>query len=115
MAVNALPALAEARGHLAEEIARLRTVPADWRKREIMINAWLLSCGVADTIDDWLLDDRYDFSKAAALPGARLLLTPVDKALRLQRSLRGLMRWRDRWDDAPDDYLRRFVADLANL
>ena len=68
--LNAFPTLGEIVGHLGHDIERLDRLDEDWQRLEVMTNVFLLSCAVADTVDDYLHGDGYDFSKlTSAVPG----------------------------------------------
>src|SRR2546425_374130 len=114
--LNAFPTLGEIVGHLGQELERLPQLEEDWRRLEVMTNVFLLSCAVADTVDDYLHGDGYDFSKLTSAvpllgPGVRVL----DKILQTSRNLRALRakpvgRWRADWTTALGKFLSVFVA-----
>ena len=89
--LNTFPTLHEIVGHLGQELERLHQHEEDWRRLEMTTNVFLLSCAVADTVDDYLHGDGYDFSKLTSAvpllwPGVRVL----DKILQTSRNLRAL-------------------------
>src|SRR2546422_567015 len=114
--LNAFPTLGEIVGHLGQELERLPQLEEDWPRLEVMTNVFLLSCAVADTVDDYLHGDGYDFSKLTSAvpllgPGVRVL----DKILQASQNLRALRarpvrRWRAEWTTALGEFLSVFVA-----
>jgi hydroxymethylpyrimidine pyrophosphatase-like HAD family hydrolase len=119
-AVNALPTVAEGVALLSGEIRRLRQVPRDWRMREVMTNIWLLACGISSSIDDWLSGERYDFSKARAIPLAGRFAKPIEKGLARWASRRVLnqqktLHWRGEWESAIATYCLCLVRELSEV
>jgi len=114
--LNTFPTLHEIVGHLGQELERLHQQEEDWRRLEVMTNVFLLSCAVADTVDDHLHGDGYDFSKLTSAvpllgPGVRVL----DKVLHASRKVRAVRarpvrRWREEWTAALGKFLSVFVA-----
>jgi hydroxymethylpyrimidine pyrophosphatase-like HAD family hydrolase len=104
--LNAFPTLAEVVGHLREEINKLDQLDDTWRRTEVMVNIFLLSCAISDAADDYLLGRRYDFLRAARVfRPARLIAAPMRAAAALGSAARAkmlsrLMRWRDGWETA---------------
>src|SRR5437588_753470 len=114
--LNAFPRLREVIGFLKGELLRLDEVGEDWQRAEVMTNVFLFSCAIADTVDDYMLGERFDFSQAAAAapplgPGLRAL-DAVSRALGRvrERRLGRLRAWRDAWGDAVEAFLRVLVA-----
>src|SRR5437588_1444210 len=114
--LNAFPRLREVIGFLKGELLRLDEVGEDWQRAEVMTNVVLFSCAIADTVDDYMLGERFDFSQAAAAapplgPGLRAL-DAVSRALGRvrERRLGRLRAWRDAWGDAVEAFLRVLVA-----
>src|SRR2546425_5445666 len=103
--LDAFPTVADLRGRLRGELKGLQEVSDDWRRDEVLCNVFLLSCALADSVDDHLAGDRYDLSQAAALlPALDYLARAVDRlvaeARRLRAArLRGLRRWRGAWGE----------------
>src|SRR5215471_16484968 len=62
--VNAFPTVAEVITHIRTELERLPLIEEEWSRAEVMLNIFLLSCALSDTIDDYLLGTRYSFSQA---------------------------------------------------
>lgn len=117
--LNVFPRIRDIVGFLSAETALLDQLPADWRFDEARANVFLLACAISDTVDEWLLGDRYDFSKiSGVVPGAGLVLKPVGAALAFSarvRTLRArrLQQWREEWELALGDYLLTLVAGPA--
>lgn len=104
--VNAFLTVDELCRRLRDELHAWPTMPCDWRRQEVLTNVFLLSCALADSVDDYLAGDGYDFSRAAAvLPGIHRLVRVADTVLAAARAARGwrferLRRWREEWDAA---------------
>ena len=120
--VNAFPTIREITQHLRGEIDRLERTETDWPQREVATNIYLLSCAISDTIDDYLLGTRYDFSTISDfLPVAGRLIVkafqPIDTQQRNFRSwrLRPLHRWRRSWEEAVNEFLRSFLSGRATI
>src|SRR5713226_4559676 len=60
--LNACPTIQEVIEHLRQELSRLDEMEEDWQRTEVMTNVFLLSCAITDTVDKYLLGERYDFS-----------------------------------------------------
>jgi len=115
--LDAFPTVGEVTHRLRGELSRLEEAPEEWQREEVVANIFLLSCAVADTVDDYLVGDGYDFSQAAAfLPPLRPLTSIVERLLEAGRShrarrLRGLRAWRAAWGSALDGFLQAGVVD----
>ncbi len=114
--LNAFPTVGELADYLHRELARLDEVGEEWHRAEVMTNVFLLSCAIADTVDDYLLGDGYDFSLVATLlpalgPGVRAagVLPRVWRNVR-QLRLRPLREWRETWAPAFHELLKLFAA-----
>src|SRR5207245_1234481 len=93
--LDAFPTVADLRTRLRGELKDLQEVSDDWRRDEVLCNVFLLSCALADSVDDHLAGDRYDFSQAAALlpaRGPRRFPLPGSEPLRRPRTDRPLRR-----------------------
>ena len=115
-AVNAFPTVDELCRRLRDELHDWPTTPCDWRRHEVLTNIFLLSCALADSVDDYLTGDGYDFSQAAAvLPGIHRLVRAADTVIAAVRAVRAwrlgrLRGWREEWDAAIHAFA---VASLA--
>jgi len=116
-ALNVFPSVSDLKQSLQSEIQHLQSVPADWRRAEVVTNIFLLSCSLTGAVDDYLLGRRYDFGKAAAKlprPFASLLsaasaVTSLVQKMR-ERRLHHLQLWRQKWDAAVSDFLQVFFT-----
>ena len=114
--LDVFPAVRDVRLHLLRELSTLDEPQDDWRRQEMAINVFLLSCAIADAADDFLAGPGYDFSRAVAvLPILRPVTSLVERVLDARRSLRtrwlGPVRaWRAAWGSALDDFLQRWLA-----
>ncbi|HYK81563.1 MAG TPA: HAD hydrolase family protein [Gemmatimonadales bacterium] len=89
---------------LDRELERAVRLPSGWQQQECALNAYLLACGVACTVDDYLgggvpeltaLAERFPRRRRAiAALGALLGLSRAARTAIRDRSLR---RWRARW------------------
>jgi hypoxanthine phosphoribosyltransferase len=109
-AINAAPSFKELVDFLRRELTRIDVVARGWQAVEVVNNIYLLCCAISDVADDWLLSDRYDFSRARGFFPARLALAPLEKFLALRQSLvvRRLEKfepWRKKWEVAVDGFL----------
>lgn len=115
--LNALPTLREVVQHLHEELTRMDNPQEDWQRAEVMTNVFLLSCAIADTVDDHMLGARFDFSRATAVApaldpvvwAAEVLLMAVRRAREWR--LGRVYKWREAWGAGVVEFLKLFVAD----
>jgi hydroxymethylpyrimidine pyrophosphatase-like HAD family hydrolase len=115
--LNAFPTLREVREHLRREVRAVDELDDGWQHAEAVTNVFLLSCAIADTVDDFLLGARFDFSKATtAIPalgpllrGAEALLMAYQRAR--ERRLGALRRWRETWGARVEAFLRVGVVE----
>ncbi len=98
--LNAFPTIREVVHHLSEELDKLDRAQEGWQQSEVTTNIFLLSCTIMDAVDDYLVGNRYDFSKISQLlPLARPGVQAVEKLLDATGRLRTawlfrLHRWR---------------------
>jgi trehalose-6-phosphatase/adenine/guanine phosphoribosyltransferase-like PRPP-binding protein len=115
--LNIFPTVKEIRGYLQGELARLEVVTEDWQRNEVATNIFLLSCALTQTVDDYLLGKRYDFTKAVATaPMLARVVPTVELGLRLgqrvrELSLNRLHDWRQRWDAGVIEFTQVLLAD----
>ena len=77
--LNAYPTLHEVVPLLRQHLNRLDDFDGGWQRAEVMTNVFLLSCAIMDTVDDYLLGERFDFSAVAAVvPGTGPILRAGD-------------------------------------
>jgi len=116
-ALNVFPTIHEIRGHLQEELARIEVESEDWQRNEVATNIFLLSCAIAQGVDDYLLGKRYDFTKAVEkVPTLAHVVPAVELVLELRQKVRelGLRRlhdWRQHWGAGIIEFTRTFLAD----
>ena len=114
--LNAYPTLHEVVPLLRQHLNRLDDFDGGWQRAEVMTNVFLLSCAIMDTVDDYLLGERFDFSAVAAVvPGTGPILRAADVALKAVQAtrewrLRRLHAWRRAWGEGVQDFLKIFVA-----
>ncbi len=115
--LNAFPPLREVIRHLRRDLSRMDDLDEEWQRAEVMTNVFLLSCAIADTVDDYLLGARFDFSQATAVaPALGPVLRAVERGLRAVQKAREwrlnhVRTWREAWGAAVEDFLRVFIAD----
>src|SRR3954467_1482456 len=61
--LNPFLTIPEATDRIYSELSRLVGQMPDWQKSEIRLNVVLLACLVSDTVDDYLVGSKYDFSQ----------------------------------------------------
>ena len=118
--LNVFPTVREVVHHLRRELSRLDAPGGDWQRGEVMTNVYLLSCAIADTVDDYVVGERFDFSQAAAVvPAIGPGLRAAEVALRaVQRAREGRLghvrKWRVAWGEGLEAFLKVFVAGEAS-
>ncbi|MGE0453572.1 MAG: HAD hydrolase family protein [Vicinamibacteria bacterium] len=114
--LDAFPSVGQARARLRGQLALLGDTHDDWRRDEIVRSVFLLACAVADSTDDHLAGETWDFSQAVAVvPALDLparLAARIDRAARRWRSARlaALASWRDAWGAATRAFLQASLA-----
>jgi haloacid dehalogenase-like hydrolase len=113
--LDAFPTVQDVRRRLLGELESLPEPQLGWQGDEAAANVYLLSCALADSTDDHLAGERYDFSAATSrLP----LLRPLTRALEpllaagrfwRARRLRALGAWRESWGSALDAVLQAWL------
>jgi hydroxymethylpyrimidine pyrophosphatase-like HAD family hydrolase len=115
--LNVFPTVKEIRGHLQRELIRLDEVTEDWQRNEVATNIFLLSCAITQAVDDYLLGERFDFSKAVkAMPMLRRVAALVETILSFGQQFRELTlgrlhHWKQRWTAAVVDFTCVFQSD----
>src|SRR5882672_8715279 len=108
--LNPFPTISELLGRLHRELRQVTAADEIWHRAEATTNVLLMSCAVADTIDDYLPGVRYDPAKAiAVVPSAWPVARAVDGLLGVWRRARmwrrrGLARWRRDWGIAIEEF-----------
>lgn len=114
--LDAFPTVAELKRRLSRELSALEEVDEGWPRDEVQRNVFLLSCALADSVDDHLAGEGYDFSQAeGALPPVRHVTRTLQSVLGVGRRhhqwrLRRLRAWREAWSSALDAFLRASLA-----
>lgn len=117
--LNAFPTIREVVRYLSEELDKLDRVQEGWQQSEVTTNVFLLSCAILDAVDDYLVGNRYDFSKISQLlPLARHGVQAVEKLLDAAGRFRTawlfrLHRWRGVWAAAVTEFLRHSLIVAA--
>lgn len=114
--LNVVPTIREIAQHLRQELTRLDESSAGWQRTEIMTNVFLLSCAIADTVDDYVVGVRFDFSIASGIiPGigpAVRAAEVMQNAMQRTRewTLDRVRTWRAAWGASVVEFLKVFVA-----
>ena len=114
--LDAFPPAGEVRDRLRGELTSLGEVDEGWPRGEVLSNVFLLSCALADTVDDYLAGEAYDFSQAVTvLPWLRPATRALERLLGAGQQhrgwrLRSVRGWRARWGPALDAFLQASVA-----
>jgi hydroxymethylpyrimidine pyrophosphatase-like HAD family hydrolase len=103
----------EAIAHLRDEIDRLAIVPRGWQRGEVVTNVFLLSCGLLNSVDEYLRGPGLRLPwRLAGMPlgrGARWVADNVVDGLR-PWSRAPVRRWRNGWLAGLNDFLSVVVA-----
>src|SRR5262245_35442176 len=75
--LDAFPTVREVSRRLRDELSRPGEELEGWQRVEVAINVFLLSCAVADAVDDYTAGERYDLAPAA-VPGLQVLTGAVE-------------------------------------
>ncbi len=109
--LNAFPTIRQVLVHLSEELSKLGHLGENWQQREVITNIFLLSCSVTDTIDDYIADNAYDFSKVSQIfPPAALVVDLLNRVFAVTRRIREarmwrLRAWREAWRSTVTEFL----------
>ena len=102
--LNPLLTLRDQLSRLGEELAYASQLAGGWQRDECVINVYLLVCGIACTVDDYLGPRAWDLTFIAErFPGLRSVVPIVRQLLSLPPALRQrigdhpVRRWRARW------------------
>lgn len=111
--LNPHPMVREAVDRLRDEIDGLASVPRGWQCGEAVTNVFLLSCGLLNSVDEYLRGPGLRLPwRVAAMPlgrGARWVADNVVDGLR-PRSRAPVRRWRNAWLAGLNDFLSAVVA-----
>jgi hydroxymethylpyrimidine pyrophosphatase-like HAD family hydrolase/orotate phosphoribosyltransferase len=115
-ALSIYPTVAESLERLRAELTRCEQQPAGWRRQECLVNIYLHCSAVADTADDYLAGNAYDFSKVALIPFSGVGIRAFNAGLKASRSVRrrrlaGLHRWRHDWRSSTLEYVRQSLLE----
>src|SRR5437867_7398008 len=114
--LNVCPTIHEVVENLRRELCRLDEVAEEWQRAEVMTNVFLLSCAITDSVDDYLLGERYDFAQiATVLPWTEPVVRTMEKLLNASRRVRErrlsrVRDWRERWGAGVVPFLRVLAA-----
>jgi len=100
----------EAINHVGEEIDKLANLPEGWQSAEVTTNIYLLSCGVLNCIEEYLLGGKLRLPKrlATTFP-ARAAGRFVEAVSVKPWSRRRVSRWRTKWLSSLNDFLSLMV------
>jgi len=104
---------------LGEELGRIELWDVLWQREESLINAYLLACAVACSVDDAQARSPRTLSAVSArFPALRSTVSGVERLLhepeRLSRlGSRTFLGWRREWDRSVDRLCDLLVADAA--
>jgi trehalose-6-phosphatase len=113
--LDVFPTVREVSRRLRDELSRTEEALEPWQREEVAVNAFLLSCALADAVDDYLAGETFDFSRAAVLPGLRAFTRGLEWLLDARRRYRarghkGLHRWRRAWGSAQVEFLQTWLG-----
>src|SRR5437867_3045939 len=115
--LNPLLTLDDQLRRLGEELEHAVSLSAGWQRDECAINVYLLACGVACTVDDYLGRRVWDLALVAerfprlgfATPTLRRLLD-LPHAVRKRIWDHPVRRWRERWGRCVDMACEQLVG-----
>jgi hydroxymethylpyrimidine pyrophosphatase-like HAD family hydrolase len=112
--INASPSLEDIIVNAREELSRCNMFQLAWCAAERLTNVFLLCCAISDIVDDWILGERYDFSKARLIPLGGVAIRPLEIGIGMAASVGARRRkrlelWRDDWETALETFLRGMV------
>jgi len=119
-ALNAFPTVLDMLGYLSAELDKVGGVKG-WAESEVLLNIFLLSCSITDTLDDFLAGSLYDLSKVRKfLPAVASVIKAGEAILNVPRRIRqrgssSLREWRSEWADAVTDYLQYAIVPVVPL
>ena len=114
-ALNAFPKVRDMLGYLSAELDKVGEVKG-WAESEVLLNIFLLSCSITDTLDDFLAGSLYDLSKVRkVLPALASVIKAGEAILNVPRRIRqrgssSLRGWRSEWAGAVTDYLQHAIV-----
>ena len=113
--LDVFPTVREVSRRLRDELSRQGEALEDWQRQEVAVNVFMLSCAVADAVDDYLAGERYDFSPVAMLPGMHALTGALERVLDARRRYRArgqaaLGAWRGAWSSAQAGFLETWLG-----
>jgi hydroxymethylpyrimidine pyrophosphatase-like HAD family hydrolase len=113
--LDAFPQVRDLVSRLRHELSSDHRALEDWQRQEVVLNAFMLSCAVADAVDDYIAGDSYDLSRGALLPGMRLLTGVAQRVLDVAhgyqaRRRAGLRAWREAWGAAAGTFIQSWLA-----
>ena len=115
--LNPFPAVGDVCDYFNSQLKVLQLTAPGWQRDDIYRNVYLLGCAILDSVDDFLLGPKHEFSKiSAAIPLTRGAVSVAERLCRRagqlpQRQLRRLARWREQWQLALIQLLKSFVTD----
>src|SRR5882757_2243849 len=98
---------------LANELARLPSVPAGWQTDEVMTNAYLLSCSLLNGVDEYLRGHtlRLPTQLAKTRPGRIATWVTERIAENLPKRRRAqVRRWKEEWENGLDGLFAVFAG-----
>jgi len=107
--LNPLLTLEDQLGRLGEELEHAASLPAGWQRDECAVNVYLLACGIACTVDDYLGRRIWDLALIAErLPRLRVATPALRWLLGLPHAMykrvwdHPVRQWRERWGRGAD-------------
>ena len=91
--LNPLLTLEDQLSRLGDELEYAASLPSDWRREECAINVYLLACGIACTVDDYLIRRAWDLAFIAErFPQLRVAIPTLRWLLSLPHATRKCIR-----------------------
>jgi hydroxymethylpyrimidine pyrophosphatase-like HAD family hydrolase/orotate phosphoribosyltransferase len=90
------------------ELSKLEGVLEGWQRAEVVTNIFLLSCGIANSINDYLRGSSVLLPRV--LPLANFIASSAERASELLCSFSLPSKWKQQWQNCFDKLLKLFIS-----
>ena len=112
-ALNPCPTVSETVQKLREQLRLLQSVDHGWQRAEVANNTFLLSCAIANAVDDYLRGTSFELPAIAkSLFFARESLRAVEwlQAAWQRINLSALRQWRGQWETVANELISALIT-----